>query len=85
MLLLCRTYVKEDSVRRKITVNPKAKIAYMPKDLIEQGLSGELEAYANAVTLTIVKPDTPLKDIKRSLEIVLDDIRFRMSLDTNKE
>lgn len=69
---------------RKIKVNPEARIAYIPKELIDQGLFGELDGYANAVTLTIVNPDTPLEDIERSLEIVLEDIRLRKKLEIAK-
>lgn len=66
-------------MKRKITINPEARIAYIPKELIDQGLKGELDGYANAVTLTIVSPNTPLEEVERSLLIVLDDIRLRMS------
>ena len=65
-------------MKRKITINPEARIAYIPKELIDQGLSGELDGYANAVTLTIVSPDTPLEEVEHSLLIVLEDIRLRM-------
>jgi len=62
---------------RKIKINRKARIAYIPKELIDQGLKDEVDGYANAVTLTLVNPNTPLKDVERSLKIVLDDIKFR--------
>ena len=72
-------------MKRKIKVNPEARIAYIPKELIDQGLHGDLDGYANAVTLTIVNPDTPLEDVERSLQIVLDDIKFRKSLEEKRE
>lgn len=77
-------------MKRKIKINPEARIAYIPKELIDEGLTGEVDGYANAVTLTLVSPNTPLKDIERSLEIVLDDVRFRRRMeeeqtDKNKE
>lgn len=62
---------------RKIFINKKARIAYIPDELIKQGLHGEVDGYANAVTLTIVNPNTPLEDVERSLQIVLEDIKFR--------
>jgi hypothetical protein len=71
-------------MKRKIKINPEARIAYIPKELIEQGLTGEVDGYANAVTLTIVNPNTPLADVERSLKIVLDDIRFRIQLEADK-
>ena len=67
-------------MKRKITVNAEARIAYIPKELIDEGLKGELDAYANAVTLTLVSPETSLEDVERSLEIVLEDIRFRKKM-----
>lgn len=68
-------------MKRKITINPEARIAYIPKELIDQGLSGELDGYANAVTLTIVSPNASLDDVEKSLLIVLEDIRFRKNLE----
>ena len=72
-------------MKRKIVVNRIARIAYIPKELIDQGFSGELDGYADAVTLTIVNPNTPLKDVERSLKIVLRDIRFRRELEANSK
>ena len=65
-------------MKRKIVINPEARIAYIPKELIEQGLKGDLDGYANAVTLTIVSPNTPLEEVEQSLLLVLGDIRLRM-------
>lgn len=70
---------------RKIKINREARIAYIPKELIDQGLSGEMDGYANAVTLTIVNPNTPLEQVERSLEIVLQDIRLRKDMKKGKE
>ena len=72
-------------MKRKIKVNPTARIAHIPKELIEQGLYGELDGYANAVTLTIVNPEASLDDIERSLLIVIDDIRFRREIERKRE
>jgi len=68
-------------MKRRITVNPKARIAHIPKELIDAGLAGEVDGYADAVTLTIVNPNTPLKDVETSLKIVLKDIQFRRKLE----
>lgn len=73
-------------MKRKIVINPEARIAHIPKELIDQGLKGEVDGYANAVTLTLVNPNTPLKDVETSLKIVLADIRFRREIeDDNKK
>ena len=52
--------------------------AYLGKDASDQGYKGETDAYFNAVTITIVKPNTKMEDIKRSLEITLQDIELRI-------
>lgn len=72
-------------MKRKIVVNPRARIAHIPKELIDQGLSGELDGYADAVTLTIVNPNTPLRDVEKSLKIVLKDIQFRRELEEGND
>jgi hypothetical protein len=51
---------------------------YMPKAVADQGFTGELDAYADAITITIVKSEATLEEVERSLEIVLQDIRLRM-------
>jgi hypothetical protein len=51
---------------------------YMPKEVADEGFTGELDAYANAITITIVKSEATLEEVERSLEIVLQDIRLRM-------
>jgi len=68
-------------MKRRIRINPEARIAHIPKELIDQGFTGEVDGYANAVTLTLVKPDADLAAVKRSLEIVLEDIALRQSLE----
>jgi len=65
-------------MKRKIRINPKTKLAYIPEELINEGFVGDLDAYANAKTLTIAHPGASLDDVERSLEIVLLDIRLRM-------
>ena len=71
-------------MKRKITINPEARIAYIPKELIDQGLQGELDGYANAITLTIVSPEASLEEVEKSLLIVLEDIRFRQGLEQRR-
>jgi hypothetical protein len=65
-------------MKRKIRINPKTKLAYIPEELINEGFVGDLDAYANAKTLTIARPSASLEDVERSLGIVLLDIRLRM-------
>ena len=55
----------------------------MPKEIVDQGFDRDTDAYANAFTITIVKPGVSLSQVKQSLEIVLMDIAMR--LDAEKE
>lgn len=64
-------------MKRKIVINPAARIAHIPKELIEQGLTGEVDGYCNAVTLTLVSPLASLDEVEQSLKIVLLDIDLR--------
>ena len=65
-------------MKRKIRVNPKTHLAYIPEEVINEGFIGDLDAYANAKTVTLVHPGAPLSEVERSLQIVLQDIRLRM-------
>ncbi len=72
-------------MKRTIRINKEARIAYIPKELIDQGLQGDVEGYANAVTLTLVNPNTPLEDVEKSLQIVLEDIKFRKEMEEKRK
>ena len=66
-------------MKRKIKVAPDAPHrAYIPNEIADEGFVGDLDAYANAKTVTLVHPDASLEEVERSLEIVLQDIRLRM-------
>lgn len=75
-------------MKRKFKVNPRARIVYIPRDLIEEGLSGEVDGYVSAVTVTLVNPKANLDEVIRSLKLVLDDIELRKQIqerETNSE
>ena len=65
-------------MKGKVIINPKTRLAYIPQQIVDSGYSGEVETIANAVTVTLIKPNTPLEDIKRSLEITIQDIELQM-------
>lgn len=65
-------------MKRRIQVYDNGT-AYLGRQAAEQGYKGELDAFFNAFTITIVKPNTSLETMKRSLEIVLQDIELRIS------
>jgi hypothetical protein len=66
-------------LKKKIIINKKSNLAYIPEDMIKSGYIGEVEAIANAVTVVLIKPGTDLVSVRRSLEITLQDIDLRMS------
>ena len=53
--------------------------AYLGKDVASQGYVGEIDALFNAVTLTLIKPNTDLTSVIRSLEITIEDAKLRLS------
>lgn len=65
-------------MKSKITIQPSNQVAYIPNHLIKEGYVGQVETLANAATVTLLKPGVPLRDIKRSLEIVIQDVELRM-------
>lgn len=65
-------------MRRKIQVY-EGGTAYIGKQAVDEGYKGEIDALFNAVTITLVKPNTDLKSVIRSLEITIQDIKLRMS------
>jgi len=65
-------------MKRKIRINPKTQLAYIPDEIIQEGFVNDVDAFANAITVTLVKPDSSLEEIERSLQIVLQDIHLRM-------
>ena len=67
-------------MKRKFKVNHAARIAYIPRDLIDEGLTGEVDGYVSAVTLTLVNPKASLDEAIRSLKLVLDDMELRKQI-----
>lgn len=65
-------------MKDKARINPKTGVLYIPKALHEEGFKGDIDILANAKTATIVHPEANLKQVKKSLEIILDDIELRL-------
>lgn len=72
-------------MKRKVTINPIARIVGLPKEIVDDGFTGEADAYADAFTFTIVKPGTSLEKIAQSLELVLRDLKLRIEDEKAKE
>ena len=58
--------------------------AYFGDDVEQAGYIGEVETIPNAITITIIKPNSTLEDVKRSLEITLQDIELRLKQKTQE-
>lgn len=67
-------------MRRKVRINPKTHLVCIPAESIEDGIVGNVDAYSDAVTFTLISPQATLKDIKNSLETVLRDVNQRIGL-----
>lgn len=65
-------------MKTKIRVNANTGVLYIPKDLLDDGFKGQMDALGNAMTFTIIHPEANLQRVKESLEIVLKDIDLRL-------
>lgn len=65
-------------MRTRIKINPNTGVLYMPKDLLDDGFKGEMDALSNAITFTIIHPGADLEKVKESLEIMIKDIDLRL-------
>jgi len=50
----------------------------VPKELLNDGFSGDVYVLGNAMTFTILHPSADLERVKESLEIALRDINLRL-------
>lgn len=67
----------------KIKVNPKTGVLYMPKDLLDDGFKGEMDALVNSMIFTIIHPRADLEKVRKSLRILIDDIDLRLKRETS--
>lgn len=65
-------------MKRRMKINETAKILYIPQEVIDEGYKGDIDVLMNARTITIIKPGATLEEVRRSLEIVLQDVKLRM-------
>lgn len=64
-----------------IKVDKKTGQTYLPRDIRNEGFTGEVDGLANAVTVTLIKPGAKLSAVQKSLEIILDDVSLRLRLE----
>lgn len=60
-----------------ISIGKKTGITYIPKGLREEGFVGRVEGIQALLTLTLIKPESDLSGVERSLKLALKDIQFR--------
>jgi hypothetical protein len=65
-----------------LRVNPKTHLVCIPGSMVDEGMVGDVDSFANTVTLTLVLPGAALEDVKSSLETVLRDIDLRMRIES---
>lgn len=65
-------------MKRRIRVY-EGGTAYIGQQAVDEGFKGEIDALFNAVTITLVKPNTDLQSVVRSLEITIEDVKLRLS------
>jgi hypothetical protein len=72
----------ENEMKITLRVNPKTHLVCIPNSMVEEGMVGDIESFANTVTLTLVSSGASLEDVKASLETVLKDIELRMRIES---
>ena len=65
-------------MKKKMTINEKSKVLFVPTEMIDDGYKGEIDALMNARTVTLIHPTASLEEVRRSLEIVLQDVILRI-------
>ena len=68
----------EGGTKIRVRINPKTGVLYIPKELLNDGFRGDVDALSNAMTFTIIHPSADLEKVKESLEITLRDIKLRL-------
>ena len=72
-------------MKTKIKVNGNTGVLYMPKDLLDDGFKGEMDALINSMTFIIIHPGANLEKVKKSLQILIEDIDLRLKRETGSK
>ena len=62
----------------KVKVDSKSGLAYIPKEIRDDGFVGDLEGMPDAFTFTLVKPGVSLQQVKKGLQLTLKQIDLQM-------
>jgi hypothetical protein len=60
----------------------KAHRAYIPPEMIDAGFTGELEIITAPFAAAILKPGASLDQVKRSLELTIQDLQLQIDSQT---
>ncbi len=63
-------------MRIKIKINPKTGVVYLPRELVEDGFRGEVDAFGAGSVIVITHPDADVAVIKESISLVSRDIEL---------
>jgi len=63
-------------VKRKLQINRKTGVLYLPRELMDDGFVGETSAYLAPDTLLITHPDADLDQVEANLELLLQEIKL---------
>ena len=66
-------------MRIKIKINPKTRVAYLPKSVIEEGFKGEVDVYGAGSVIVIPHPNADAATINESISLVARDIELTYS------
>ena len=61
-------------MRIKIKINPKTGVVYLPREMVEDGFRGEVDAFGAGSVIVITHPDADVMAIKESITLVAKDI-----------
>ena len=65
-------------MRSTIKINQKSGLAYISQRIRKEDYKGDVNCLLNAITLILIRPGSSLKDVKRSLQHVLQDIDLKL-------
>ena len=74
----------EGGTKIRVRINPKTGVLYIPKELLNDGFRGDVDALSNAMTFTIIHPSADLEKVKESLKITLRDIELKLTRESHR-
>ena len=66
-------------MRKKVRVHPETGYAYIPDEARKHGFVGDVESIPNHFTWVWIKPGATLEQIKKSLQVLIEDIENQVS------